>query len=108
MENPLLPIWTDIFNLFLFVTTIYNAMGIDQPLIVELLNGALSPLQGGYIALVYILDGDTFKRINYRNIRASITRRNTVQEYPFENAMTGLSDSAELAASYILHDDNGS
>ena len=96
------------FNFFVLVITVYNAKGTDPPLIVELLHGAFSPLQGGYIALVYILDGDTFKRISYGSIRASITRRNTVQEYAFENAVAGLSDSAELTTSYILHDDNSS
>ena len=101
------PIGLIFFNFFVLVITVYNAKGTDPPLIVDLLHGAFSPLQGGYIALVYILDGDTFKRISYGNIRASITRRNAVQEYAFENALA-LSDSAELAASYILHDDNSS
>jgi hypothetical protein len=92
-------------NLFVIVTTVYNSTGSAAPRSVELLHGAFSPLQGGYIALVYILDGDTLRRLTYSNIRAAMTRRNTdtVHEYPFE---AGLTDSAGHTASYTLHNNN--
>lgn len=95
-------------NFFVVVTTIYNSMGSAPPRIVELLHGAFSPLQGGYIALVYILDGDTLRRLTFSNIKVALTRRNihTVQEYAFENVGAGLSDSAEHTASYTLHNDD--
>ena len=104
------PIGLIFLNFFILIITVYNTiLGADPPRAVELLHGAFSPLQGGYIALVYLLDGDTLKRLTYSNIRAAITRRNTVREYTFENAGAALSDSAEHdhTASYILHRDNG-
>ena len=95
-------------NFFVVVTTVYNSIGSTSPRSVELLHGAFSPLQGGYIALVYILDGDTLRRLTFSNIRVALTRRNTdtVQEYAFENVGAGLSDSAEHTASYTLHNDD--
>ena len=97
------PFGVILLNIFVLVITVYNSMGAVAPRIVQLLHGAFGPLQGGYIALVYILDRDTFKRLTYSNVRAVITRRNTVHEYAVE---AGLSESAEPTVSYTLYGDN--
>ena len=73
--------------------TIYGAINPDDPsLVLWMLQAIFSPLQGGYIAMVYLLDRDTIKRFKYGNIKAAIKRRNAIREYPI---VTGqVSDSA--------------
>ena len=79
-------------NFFPLVRQIYDAANPDNPLYsIWLLNVIFSPLQGGYIALVYVLDCYTLKRITYRNIKATFSRPEAVSEYPMENV--GISDS---------------
>ena len=58
------------------------------------LNAIFSPLQGGFIALIYILDIRTLKRITYNNVKATISnmRRGTVVDYPVGHSE--ISDSA--------------
>lgn len=56
-----------------------------------MLHAILSPLQGGFIALVYVLDKETMQRLNLRELRAYLFHRQTpVEEYP---ATKGLTDS---------------
>ena len=84
-------------NTFILVISIYSAVGVDAPFALQILNSLFAPLQGGYIALVYMLDRQTLKRLTYSNIKAAITRarRDTVHEYPAEDGGASLSDSAE-------------
>ena len=101
------PFGVILLNLFIFVISIYFSMGADAPYALQILNSLFGPLQGGYIALVYMLDRKTLKRITYSNIRAVITRRDTVQEYPAKDG-GALSDSVECspAADYKQYRDN--
>ena len=95
-------------NLFVFVMTIYFAMGVDAPYALQILNALFAPFQGGYIALVYMLDRNTLRRLTCSYIRATITRRDTVHEYPAEDGGTSLTDSVEHspAADYRQYGDN--
>ena len=91
-------------NTFILAISIYLSLGTEAPFSLQILNSLFAPLQGGYIALVYVLDHTTFKRLTYRNIRATISRarRHTVHDYPAVNGGVTLTDSVEysLTADY--------
>ena len=79
-------------NLVPLINRVYN--NIEEPsFTLWVLHAALSPLQGGYIALVYVLDKDTMRRLNLRELRAYLFHRQTpVNDYP---ATKGFTDSYE-------------
>lgn len=82
-----------VLNIFPLTNTIYNIVNPDDPsLALWMLQAIFSPLQGGYIALVYLLDRDTIKQLKYSNVKAAILQRNVVSEYPAEAGR--VSDSA--------------
>ena len=87
------PLGALILNLLPLANQIYKTIHIDEPSYELSLAGAvLSPLQGGYIALVYTLDCDTIRRLSYSNLVATLRERpDTVREYPAEAG--GISDS---------------
>ena len=80
-------------NLLPLANEIHDTLYIDRPLYgLSLARAILSPLQGGYIALVYPLDCDTLRRLTYSNLVATLCgRRDEIQEYPAETG--GLSES---------------
>ena len=89
------PLGVIFLNFFPLVRQLYDAANPDNPSYpIWLLNVIFSPLQGGYIALVYVLDGGTLKRITYGNIKATLSRRETVSEYPAES--DGVTDSVAV------------
>ena len=50
-----------------------------------IIHALFTPLQGGYIALVYTLDRRTLKRLSYSNMMATLCRReDAVQDYPIQ------------------------
>ena len=102
----LFPFGLIFLNLFNFILIVYNSLGAGVPRALLMLHGAFSPLQGSYLALVYILDCDTLKRLTYSNVRAATTRKDTVYEYPIEDGGAALSDSADPTANYRLYWDN--
>lgn len=71
--------------IFPLINRIYFS-ATDQPqLVLYVLHVLSAPLQGALTALVYALDRDTLKRLNWHNIKASFQYRNTdavVREYP--------------------------
>ena len=78
-----LPIGVLFLNFFPLIRTFHNYANPNNPsYTLWILNAIFAPLQGGYIALVYVLDSGTLKQLTYRNIRAAITGRETVAEYP--------------------------
>ena len=96
-------------NLFLFISSFYTFVGADPSYPVWVLHGIFAELQGGYIALVYVLDRDTLKRLTYSNVKAAVARRGTVREYPMEDGEVSLSDTAEYyspATHYRQYGDN--
>ena len=68
-------------------SAIYDAIHVDNPSYdLYLASAIISPLQGGYIALVYTLNRDTLRQLSYRNLVATLCmrRRGRPQEYPIE------------------------
>ena len=91
-----LPLGVLFLNFFPLVRALYDAVNPNNPsYTIWLLSVIFSPLQGGYIALVYVLDRYTLKRITLSNIKATLSRRKTVTEYPMENG--GISDSVVIS-----------
>ena len=91
------PIGALLINTLPLTNVLYNAIHDNSPLYgLSLATAVLSPLQGGYIALVYTLDRDTLRRLTYSNLVATLCeRRDEIQEYPAEPC--GLSDSVTSA-----------
>ena len=87
------PLGALVLNLFPLASQIHDTIVIDNPLYeLSILRAIFSPLQGGYIALVYTLDRDTLRRLTYSSLMATLCkRRDVVREYPAEAC--GLSDS---------------
>ena len=82
-----------VLNAFPTANRIYNIINPNNPsLTLSMLRAIFSPLQGAYIALIYLLDRETIKRLKFSNIKAAIKQRHVVSEYPIEVGQT--SDSA--------------
>ena len=98
------PFGTLALLIFPIIVGIYDAIHINNPsYALHLVSAILSPLEGGYIALVYTLDRDTLKRLTYSNLVATMYRRkrDAVQDCPAE--VGRLSDSVsshELSQSH--------
>lgn len=89
------PLGFFILNLFPLINRVYD--NIDGPnYTLWMMHAAFSPLQGGFIALVYVLDRDTMRRLNLSELRAYLFHRRTpVEEYP---ATRGFTDSYDANA----------
>ena len=88
------PFGVVLLNIIPLINRIYELFHVDDPsYALWIISAILSPLQGGYIALVYTLDRDTLRRLTYSNLVATLCRRQEedVQEYPAED--TQISDS---------------
>ena len=85
-----LPLGVMILNGFPLINRIYSTVNGDDPsYALWMLQAIFSPLQGGYIALVYVLDRETLKRLSYSNIKAKLLmKKEKVQEYPLETGRT--------------------
>ena len=86
------PLGIILFNLFPVVNAIYGTVSTEPSYALWMLHAIFSPLQGGYVTLVYLLDRDTRKRLTYRSVKSTLTTKGTVQEYYIEAG--GISDSA--------------
>ena len=84
-----------LLNIFPSANHIYRLVHNDDPsYVLWMLHAVFSPLQGGYVALVYTLDRDTLRRLTYRNFKAAMySTRDVVQEYHIE--------AGELSDSFI-------
>ena len=82
------PFGVILLNIAPLINRIYVAVNVDNPsYILWILSAIFGPLQGGYIALVYTLDCDTLRRLTYRNLVATLCKRQEkVQEYPIESS----------------------
>ena len=78
------PIGLFILNIFPLTNRIHGTVMPDDPIYtLWILHAIFSPLQGGYIALVYILDRATLRRLTYNNFRAFfMNSSDAVKEYP--------------------------
>ena len=79
-----------VLNIFPLINRIYDSFPDKDPeLTLWYLQAIFSPLQGGFIAVAYTFDKETFRRLNCVNFRAAIwTRSNTVTEYPAQQGHT--------------------
>ena len=93
------PIGLFILNIFPLTNRIYNTFSDDPIYELWILHAVFSPLQGGYIALAYILNRATLRRITFNNFRAFFkSNSDVVKDYPAISG--GRSDSA---AHYLAH-----
>ena len=88
-----------VLNLFPLVNRMYDTFH-DPNYVLWVLHATFSPLQGGYIALVYVLDKDTLRRLNMRELRSYLLHRRTpVREYPATRGFTDSYDANMLSQS---------
>jgi hypothetical protein len=90
------PIGVVFCNIFILIDTFNSLTNTEPSYAIWILHGIFGELQGGYIALIYVLDRSTLKRLTYSNIKAAITRAkgDIVHEYPVEDGGGTVSDSA--------------
>ena len=81
-----------LLNIFPLINRIHDTVVEDTPIYaLWMLHAIFSPLQGGYIALVYTLDRETLKRLKITRVKAAIFHHEAkITEYP---AQRGFSDS---------------
>lgn len=81
-----------ILNLFPLINRVYDSFHPPK-YILWLLHAVFSPLQGGFVAVLYALDRDTIHRLSPKEFLAYLLHRKTpIQEYP---ARRGVTDSFE-------------
>lgn len=94
-------------NLVPLINRVYNI--VDGPnYVLWVLHAILSPLQGGYIALVYVLDKDTMRRLNLRELHAYLFHRRTpVEDYPATRGFTDSYDANTISPEGSLSSTEG-
>lgn len=86
-----------VLNLFPLMNRMYDTFH-DPSYILWILHAVFSPLQGGYIALVYVLDRETMRRLTLRELKAYLFHRRTpVKEYPATRGFTDSYDANMLS-----------
>ena len=82
------PIGLFILNIFPLINRIHDSIHDSTPVYtLWLLHAIFSPLQGGYIAVVFTLDRETRRRLTFGNLLAILcSNRDTVNEYPVGSA----------------------
>ena len=87
------PFGVIILNIVPLINRIYELFNNENPsYALWIISAIFSPLQGGYIALVYTLDRDTLRRLTYSNLVATLCKKgDDIREYPIEQH--GRSDS---------------
>ena len=87
-----------VLNIFPLVNRVYETFSNDPNYILWLLHAIFSPLQGGFVAVLYALDKETIRRLSARECLAYLLHRRTkIDEYPatrertdsFEHLVTG-------------------
>ena len=78
------PIGLFILNIFPLVNRIHGSLISNDPIyVLWILHAIFSPLQGGFIALVYVLNRATLKRLTFGNLRAFFQGSSKViKDYP--------------------------
>ena len=90
------PFGVVLLNIFLFINSIITLTDAEPVYAIWILHSVFAEFQGGFIALVYVLDCNTLRRLTYSNVKVTITRRDTVYEYPMESTGgAAISDSAD-------------
>lgn len=87
-----------VLNIFPLINRISSTIEDTPIYALWVLHAACSPLQGGYIALVYVLDRDTLRRLTLRELRAYLFHRQTpVNDYPVTRAFTDSYDANKFS-----------
>ena len=91
------PIGYFVICLFPFINRLQDTISPNDPIyVLWVLHAIFSPLQGGYIALIYSLDRETLRRLKFSQIIATLCKERTVvEEYPVGS---GFSDSLRKGA----------
>ena len=97
------PIGLFILNIFPLVNRIHDSIHDSVPSYpLWMLHAVFSPLQGGYIALVYTLDRETRRRLTFGECMSMMcSRRDTVKDYP---VVSGAPDSVSEATAEAHHE----
>ena len=97
------PIGLFVLNIFPLINRIQDSIHDSQPIyVLWLLHAIFSPLQGGYIAMVFTLDRETRRRLTFSNLSAIIFGDGgTVKDYPVGS---GLRDSVSEATAEAHHE----
>ena len=79
-----------LLNIVPVINRIYETVNEGNPsYALWILHAILSPLQGGYIALIYVLGKDTRKNLNCQRIRAALCHKDAmINEYPVNRGVT--------------------
>ena len=101
------PIGLFILNIFPLINRIHDSIHDSNPVYaLWLLHAIFSPLQGGYIALVYTFDRETRRRLTFGNLIAILcSRRDTVQEYPVGSGPRDSISEAAAETHYEVYGD---
>lgn len=101
------PIGLFVLNIFPLINRIQDSIHDSQPVYtLWLLHAIFSPLQGGYIALVFTLDRETRRRLTFSNLSAILFgRESTVREYPVGSGPRDSISEATAEAHYEVYGD---
>ena len=103
------PIGLFVLNMFPLVNRIHDTIHDSQPsYVLWMLHAVFSPLQGGYIALVYTLDRETRRRLTFGECLAMLCgRRGAIEEYPaVSGARDSISEAQQEVYGHTIFDEN--
>ena len=88
-----------VLNVFSLINRIQDAIQPDRPVYaLWILHGLFFPMQGGYIALNYLLSKDTRKSLSCMKIKATLCHKEaTITEYPVDTGATDSWSEARVA-----------
>ena len=101
-----------VLNIFPLINRLYDASNAPPHPSLWYLQAIFSPLQGGFIAVVYTLDKETRQRLSCAQLRGALTKAD-VAEYPvkkgFSDSFTNSESNSKRGedVSYVKHDNSG-
>ena len=101
------PIGLFILNIFPLINRIQDSIHDSKPIyVLWLLHALFSPLQGGFIALVFTLDRETRRRLTFGNLlRILFSNWDSVREYPVGSGPRDSISEATAEAHYEVYGD---
>ena len=101
------PIGLFVLNIFPLINRIHDSIYDSQPVYaLWLLHAIFSPLQGGYIAMVYTLDHETRRRLTFSNLMVILLgRRDPVRDYPVDSGPRDSISEATAEAHCEVYED---
>ena len=100
-----------VLNIFPLINRIHDSIDGDNPEVaLWILHALFFPLTGVFIALVFILDHETFRRLRWRHLQAAARELcsggNDVREYPIGPVQTDSFSDATRSGSAGLKKDS--